>query len=49
MNLFYKSHAIDEWNQVREKIPQHLGLFGTIFTTLACNGPAWLDPPSPHT
>jgi hypothetical protein len=37
MNQFYKSHAIDEWNRVQEKIPQHLGLFGTIFTTLACN------------
>jgi hypothetical protein len=37
MNQFYKSHVIDEWNRVREKIPQHLGLFGTISTTLTCN------------
>jgi hypothetical protein len=33
----YKFHAFEEWNRVREKIPKNLGLFGTIFTTIACN------------
>jgi hypothetical protein len=37
LDRLYKFHAIEEWNRGREKIPMNLGLFGTIFTTIACN------------
>jgi hypothetical protein len=37
LDRLYKFHVIEEWNQGREKIPINLGLYDTIFTTIACN------------
>jgi hypothetical protein len=42
-----KFYAPEEWDKVQLKIPVQLGLFGTIFTSIACNLDAaswYLDP-----
>lgn len=48
MNQFYAQKAPNEWNLVRKKIPENLGLFGTVFTSLACNVDATLWHHDPH-
>jgi hypothetical protein len=37
LSNFYKFYAPKEWDKVRLKIPVQLGLFGTIFTSIACD------------
>jgi hypothetical protein len=37
LDKLYQSRAYKEWKRVWAKIPRTLGLFGTIFTTLAGN------------
>jgi hypothetical protein len=37
LSNFYKFYAPEEWDKVQLKIPVQLGLFGTIFTSIACN------------
>jgi hypothetical protein len=45
LNNFYKFHAQNEWENIRQKIPPELGLYDTIFTLIATN----LDSCSWHT
>jgi hypothetical protein len=37
LNNFYKFYVQNEWEKVRQKIPPELGLYGTIFISIAAN------------
>jgi hypothetical protein len=37
LSNFYKFYAPEKWDKVQLKISVRLGLFGTIFISIACN------------